>query len=203
MKKVIIALIGVVVIVVAAIFLLNLRNNNKPKEKVVEQAKQVDNIDKFGYVLFDNKSKLYHEKFKELKDVLNADEFDDKAYAKVAAEMFAIDFYDLNSKVSNTDIGGLDFVHPDAKETFSKTATDSMYKYVETNVYGNRKQELPAVKDAKATITDHRVAFEKAKDEKGYSAVVDITYEKDLGYPTKVTLSLVHVDNKLYVVEVK
>lgn len=203
MKKLIIALIGVVVIVVAAIFLLNLRNNNKPKEKVVEQAKQVDNIDKFGYVLFDNKSKLYHEKFKELKDVLNAKEFDDKAYAKVAAEMFAIDFYDLNSKVSNTDIGGLDFVHPDAKETFSKTATDSMYKYVETNVYGNRKQELPAVKDAKSTITDHRVAFEKVKDEKGYSAVVDITYEKDLGYPTKVTLSLVHVDNKLYVVEVK
>jgi uncharacterized protein YxeA len=203
MKKIIIAVVGVIVVVVTAILLLNMRNNGKPKEQVVEQAKQVDNIDKYGYVLFDNKSKLYHEKFKELKDVLNAKEFDDKAYAKVAAEMFAIDFYDLNTKVSNTDIGGLAFVHPDAITDFSKTATDSMYKYVETNVYGNRKQELPSVKEAKATITDHRVALEKAKDEKGYQAVVDITYEKDLGYPTKVTLSLVHVDSKLYVVEVK
>ena len=202
MKKVIVLIIGIILIVVSSVMVLNGRNTNAKKEDTKEN-KKVDNIEKYGYTLFDNKSKAYKEKFKDLKKVLNEEEIDYKEYAKVIAELFTIDFYDLNSKVSNTDIGGLDFVHPDAKDTFSKTATDSMYKYVETNVYGNRKQELPAVKDAKATITDHRVAFEKAKDEKGYSAVVDITYEKDLGYPTKVTLSLVHVDNKLYVVEVK
>ena len=203
MKKVIITLAGIIVVVVAAILLLNMRNDKKPKEKVVEQAKQVDNIDKYGYTLFDNKSKLYHEKFKELKEVLNEKEIDDKKYAKIVAEMFAADFYDLNTKVSNTDIGGLEFVHPDAITDFSKTATDSMYKYVETNVYGNRKQELPSVKSTTATVTDHRYNSEKAKDEKGLEATIDITYEKDLGYPTKVTVDMVHVDKKLYIVEVK
>ena len=196
MKKVIIAIAGVVIVAVVAILLLNSRNNNKPKEQVVEQAKQVDNIDKYGYVLFDNKSKLYHEKFKTLKEVLNAETFDESAYAKIVAEMFAADFYDLNTKVSNTDIGGLDFVHPNAITDFSKTATDSMYRYVESNVYGNRKQELPSV-------TNQRYNGEKVKDEKAYQATVDITYEKDLGYPSKVTLNIVHVENKLYIVEVK
>ena len=203
MKKIILTILGIILIAVSCVMILNSRNEKKPKEKVVETAKKVDNIDKYGYVLYDNTSKLYHEKFSELKEVLNAKEFDDKAYAKIVAEMYAIDFYDLNTKVSNTDIGGLVFVHPTAKDDFIRTATDTMYKYVETNVYGNRKQDLPSVKSVSATVTDHVVPFEKAKDEKGYQASIDITYEKDLGYPTKVTVSLVHFENKLYIVEVK
>jgi hypothetical protein len=203
MKKIIFTILGIVLIAISTVMILNSRNEKKPKEKVVETAKQVDNIDKYGYVLYDNTSKLYHEKFGELKNVLNAKEFDEKAYAKVVAEMFAVDFYDLNTKVSNTDIGGLIFVHPKAKDDFIRTATDTMYKYVETNVYGNRKQDLPSVKSATATVTDHVVPFEKARDEKGYQASIVLTYEKELGYPTEVKVSLVHYEDKLYIVEVK
>ena len=203
MKKVVISIIGALLIIIVAVLVITKLTNNKPKETVVEEAKQVDNIDKYGYYLFDNKSKLYHEKFKELKEVLNAETLDEKAYAKVVAEMFAADFYDLESKVSNTDIGGLDFVHPDAKEDFTKTAIDTMYRYVETNVYGARKQELPVVKSATANITEARYAGQKLVDEKAFSGEVTLEYVKDLGYPTKVTLSIVHVDNKLYIVNVK
>ena len=203
MKKIIIGLVGAIAVVVIAIVAINVLTNKKIEEPVVEEAKQVDNIDKYGYVLFDNKSKLYHEKFKELKDVLNAETYDDKAYAKIVAEMFAIDFYDLDSKVSNTDIGGLDFIHPAAKENFQKTATDTMYKYVETNVYGARNQELPIVSEAVATITEAPYAGNTVTDANGYIAEVTLAYSKDLGYPTKVTLSIVHLDNKLYVVIVK
>ena len=203
MKKVIISIVGAIVVIVAAVLIIGALTNKKPKEVVVEEAKQVDNIDKYGYYLFDNKSKLYHEKFKELKDVLNAETLDEKQYAKVVAEMFVADFYDLDSKVSNTDIGGLDFIHPDAKEDFSKTATDTMYKYVETNVYGARTQELPVVKSATATISEARYNNDKIVDEKAYNAEVSLEYVKDLGYPTSVSLSIVHVDKKLYVVKIK
>ena len=203
MKKVIFGILGVVLAALIIVLVISVMNNKKPTETVVEEAKQVDNIDKYGYILFDNKSKLYHDKFKELKEILNEETLDETKYAKIVAEMFAADFYDLDSKVSNTDIGGLDFVHPDAKEDFSKTATDTMYKYVETNVYGARKQELPVVKDVVATVTTTPYAGQKVSDEKAYSAEVSLEYEKDMGYPTKVTLSIVHVDNKLYVVNVK
>ena len=204
MKKVIIAIVGVVLVVVLSLILFNGKNNDPKKEKEeVEESKQVDNIDKYGYVLFENKSKAYKEKFNTLKEVLNEEEVDDKKYAKVVAELFVIDFYDLNSKVSNTDIGGLDFIHKDAKEDFIKTSQDTVYKYVESNVYGGRKQELPVVESAEATVTETNYQGKKVQDENAYTAEVDITYKKDLKYPTKVNLTIVHDSNKLYVVVIK
>ena len=44
---------------------------------------------------------------------------------------------------------------------------------------------------------------EKISDENAYEIEVEITYEKSLDYPTKVKITLVHNDNKLYIVEVK
>lgn len=204
MKKAIIAIVGIIVIVVVGLLIFNRKSNDPKKEKEdVKETKQVDNIDKYGYTLFDNKSKAYKEKFSELKEVLNEEEIDDKKYAKVVAELFTIDFYDLNSKVSNTDIGGLEFIHKDAKDDFVKTSEDTIYKYIKSNVYGGRKQELPVVTSAEATITETNYQGKKVQDENAYIAEVDITYKKDLKYPTKVSLTIVHDEKKLYVVVIK
>ena len=40
-------------------------------------------------------------------------------------------------------------------------------------------------------------------DQNGYSVALSITYEKEMGYPKDVSLTLVHVEKKLYIVEVK
>ena len=128
MKRVIVLIIGIILIVVSSVMVLNGRNTNAKKEDTKEN-KKVDNIEKYGYTLFDNKSKAYKEKFKDLKKVLNEEEIDYKEYAKVIAELFTIDFYDLNSKVSNTDVGGLDFVYQSARKDFAKTAENGIYKF--------------------------------------------------------------------------
>ena len=127
-----------------------------------------------------------------------------KKYSEILAELFVIDFYDLNSKVTNTDVGGLDFVFEDIKEEFNLAAEDTLYKYIESDVYGERTQELPTVTNTKVTSST-TISFEseRVSDENAYEVEVEISYNKDLGYPTKVNITLVHCDNKLCIVEVK
>ena len=179
---------------------------NRGKKPVVDEVKEEDKIDtkEFDYVLYDNKSDLYKEYFSKLKEELLKDEVNEEEYAKIVSELFVIDFYSLQDKRTSTDVGGLDFIYEEMKENFILKATDTIYKYVESNVYGDRKQELPkvtAVEIKEATKTP--VKFAKAQDEFGYKVVVTITYEKDLGFPKEVTLSLIHKESKLYIVEVK
>jgi hypothetical protein len=179
---------------------------NKEKKPVKDEVKEEDTIQtkEFDYVLYDNKSEIYKEYFKKLKEELLKEEVNDDEYAKIISELFVIDFYSLADKRTSTDIGGLDFIEEEEKENFVLNATNTIYKYVESNVYGDRKQELPkitAVEIKEATKTP--IKFEKAQDEFGYKVVVTITYEKDLGYAKEITLSLVHKESKLYIVDVK
>ena len=59
--------------------------------------------------------------------------------------MFIVDFYSLSDKTAKTDVGGVDIVYPDILNNFLENAEDTFYKYVESNVYNNRKQSLPTV----------------------------------------------------------
>lgn len=208
MKKKLLRTIAIILIVaalclfVAAYFALNKKDNKKP----VKEVKTVDNIQtkEFDYVLYDSKSDLYKEYFGKLKEELLKDEVNDEEYAKIISQLFTIDFYSLNDKKTSTDIGGLDFIYEDMKENFTIKAVDTIYKYVESNVYGERKQTLPKVTGSEIkTITKKNININGATDPNGYVAVVTINYEKDLGYPKEVMLTLVHKENKLYIVEVK
>lgn len=203
-KKYLIICLIVLLVVVSIILFLKL--TNKKEEKVMEEVKEVDVIQtkEFDYVLYDNKSELYQEYFKKLKEILLNDQIDDLEYAKVISELFVIDFYSLNDKKTNTDVGGLDFIYEDIKENFTLKATDTIYKYIESNVYGERKQELPKITAVEIkNIETKSVKSDKISDEKGYVSTVSITYEKDLGYPKEINLTLVHKDSKIYIVEVK
>ena len=59
--------------------------------------------------------------------------------------MFVTDFYTLSTKVTNQDVGGLEFIYSKNKDNFKLKASDTLYKYIESNVYGDRKQKLPEV----------------------------------------------------------
>ena len=145
----------------------------------------------------------YKDKFQELSKELTKEEVDEKEYARILSELFVIDLFDLNSKVSNTDIGGIDLFYPSTRGDFAKTEESGMYKYIESNVYGGRKQTLPVVTSAVATVEATKYEGKITTDENAYKATVDITYKKDLEYPTKVYLTLVHSDNKLFVINIK
>ena len=157
---------------------------NKDKKKPVEEVKTVDNIKtkEFDYVLYDNKSDLYKDYFGKLKDELTKEEINEEEYAKLVSELFVIDFYSLIDKKTNTDIG----------------------EYVESNVYGDRTQTLPKVTEVSTTsIIKKNVTIKDLQDPNGYVATISIKYDKDLKYPTSTTITLVHKDKKLYIVEVK
>ena len=68
-----------------------------------------------------------------------------------------------------------------------------MYKLVESNLYGEREQELPEVtKVSIDSITKTSFTYNSKLDEEAYNVKASITYDKDLGYPTTVKLILVH-----------
>lgn len=186
-----------------AIFLLIPK---KAKQEPVEEVKVEDKVEtkEFNYTLYDNKSDLYKEYFQELKEELTKDIVNEDEYAKILAKLFITDFYSLEDKKTNTDIGGLDFIYEEMKENFILKAQDTIYKNVKSNVYGDRKQSLPKVKAVEITsATKKNVSIGNAQDPLGYIVVAKVTYEKDLGYPKQITLTLVHKDKKLYIVEVK
>lgn len=174
------------------------------KTTEVTTSKVVNEIKEYGYTLEDDAPKEYKKLFDELDKVLKAEEIDEEAYAKLVAQMLVFDFYNLDNKISKNDVGGTEFILSDYEEQFVYEATETVYKYVEHNVYGDRKQELPKVKNVTVeSIRTNNYTYEKLSDDKAYIIKVNVEYEKDLGYPTEVTVKMLHNDKKLEVFYMK
>lgn len=176
---------------------------NNTTKKVVK-VKVLDSIEGYNYKLHDNDTKLYKECFSELKEVLESSSIDEEKYVTLLSKMFVLDFFTLDNKVTNDDVGGVDFVHKDAVDNFKLKAKDTLYKYVESNVYGDRKQELPVVsKITDVKVEKMTVSFKDINDSKAYKVRVNFDYEKDLGYTKEKTLIFVHEDKVLSLIEMK
>ncbi len=204
-KKKKLIIIGSIVLALVLICLVwFLLSNRGPKE--VEEVKKEAEIKtkEFDYVLYENKSPLYKEYFAKLKEILLKDEVDEEAYVKTLAQLFTADFYSLSEKKTSTDVGGLEFIYEEVRDNFLLKATDTIYKYIESNVYGDRKQELPKVLSTTVgEVVKGPLKYDLVSDENGYTVPVTIEYDKDMGYPTEITLCFVHKEKKLYIVEVK
>jgi hypothetical protein len=203
-KKILIVVL--ILIALISFFIVYRKLTKKEPKQVVEEVKEVDTIQtkEFDYKLYDNKSDLYQELFSKLKEELIKEEVNDEEYAKIIGQLFVADFYSLSDKATSSDVGGLDFVYENIKENFVLKATDTIYKYVQSNVYGDRKQELPKVTAVEVkSIEKTSVTIGDVTDQNGYTMTVSLTYEKSMGYPTEVSLKLIHVDKKIYIVEVK
>lgn len=170
-----------------------IKNNNLKEAEVISEIKD------YEYTLNENDSEYFKEKFMLLKKELEKEEVDEESYASLISELFAIDFYSLDSSINKNDVGGVQFVYDDYKEDFVKFAKDSIYKYVENNIYKDRKQELPLVLSTEVkSIEQENVTFDNdVEDSKAYKVNIILTYEKDLGYPTDISLVIIHKDKKL------
>ena len=174
------------------------------KPKAVKKATVENEIKEYGYTLKSTRNDRYKEMFQELKDILSKKNVDEKAYLEQISKMFIMDFYTLNDKLANTDVGGIDFVHADAKTNFLEKSEDTVYKYVENDIYGNRDQKLPEVTDVTIESTENieYTIGTDFTDDNAYQVEVSLKYKEDMDYPTKATLIFVHEDNKLSLVEV-
>lgn len=195
----------IIIIIVTFIVLLGLYAKNTIKAKNIQNTNNevVEKIEGYNYSVKSNSSDLYKRKFSELKSILE-DSKDEEKYVKLLAELFIIDFYTLDGKANNNDIGGLDFVLPDIKENFMLKANETIYKYIENTTYGENNAELPIVNETEIVdLKNISYKYNKTIDKKAYEIKVKFNYEKDLGYEKEKTLYFVHNDNKLFLVEIK
>lgn len=196
-KVILIIIIILIVLLAASIVAVKLLSKSDNKDAV----KVVDSIDEFGYTLDDRDTKLMKNTYNELKNVLSSDEINYEEYAKKLAELFVIDLFTMDNKVNRYDVGSTEYVYPDNVDNFKTNVEDTIYKSMENNSDGKRRQDLPEV----SSITNSSVegsTFLFGEDEYD-SYVVSITwdYVDDLGYDDNATITLIELDNKLYVVE--
>ena len=173
----------------------------KKYNKTTKQVKSSEQIKGFNYLLYDNDPKIYKEEFKILKENLESNNIDYSEYAKSISKMFIIDLYNLSGKKNMYDTGGLEFVYPDVQDNYQLNVTNTLYKYMEDNSDGNRKQVLPTVKKVEL-VSNEETKYKIGEDEyDGYKIKLIIEYVEDLGYDKEAEVILVKKDKYLYVVE--
>lgn len=198
-----ILMIGVALLLVIALVIV-LAINFWPQEQKVKEVKVLKSIDEYGYELKDNKTKKYKELFKELEDILREDEVNQEEYAKKVAQMFVYDFFSLEDKAAKTDVGGVEFVHPNAVANFLVNAEDTYYKYIESNIYGERKQDLPAVDVVTVDSIEETEFAYNNEMHPGYEVRLSWTYTDDKfsDYQKNAIVILIKSDIKYYVVQI-
>ena len=200
--KIVIIVITVLLLIAAGVALFIML---KPKTTKVKEVKILNTIEKYDYHLKDTKTKRYKAMFRELEDILKAKVVDEELYVQKITEMFIYDFYSLADKSTKTDVGGLDFVHPNAIQNFLVNAEDTYYKYVENNIYGDRTQKLPEVDEilinatTKTTYIYNNTEYEAYKINAGWS----YTTEEFSSYQKNAALTFIKDGIKLYLVELK
>ena len=172
----------------------------------VKEIKIVGEIKKYGYKLKDTKPTKYKDMFYELKDILEEDTVDEEKYVKKISEMFIYDFYSLKDKAAKTDVGGVDFVHKDILENFLQNAQDTYYKYIENNIYNNRKQALPVVNDIEIkNVEKKEFQYGDKTDSEAYFVKAEWSYTDSQfsSYQKDAELVFIHDDIKLSLVELQ
>ena len=186
-------IVRLVIIFILILFVMLVGYNlfGKKKSGKIKQAVKVEEtIEDYGYELEDNETEYYKSLFQDLKIILNEDEIDEEKYASVICQLFLADFFNLDNKISNNDIGGTQFIYESFREDFEKLAQESIYHYVENNIYGDREQELPIVTEV--SVVDIKEASYTYLDESD---------DNDMGYQEDVTLVLVHHNERLEIIK--
>lgn len=174
-----------------------------PKKEATDNApqKNVVSIEGYGIHYDETDSNLYKEEYEKLKANLTSSEINYDEYAESVAKMFIIDLYTIKNKSNKYDVGGVDFVYPDGVQNYRTNVTDTIYKYVEDNSQGKRKQSLPVVESIevksskKSDFTIGETKYEATKFDLTW------TYAEDLGYDSSGEVIVIKKDQYMYVVE--
>lgn len=167
----------------------------------VETREKLDSLELYGYTLDDEDTELYKSYFNELKKVLNENDIDNEKYASLLVQLFVVDVYTLNNKLTSTDIGGLEFIHTDMVENFKINLGDTMYNTIESNLYGDRTQSLPVVSEVTINSVEEYNYNYNDQEYEGYLVSASWKYESDLGYENSASFVLIDDNNKLNIVE--
>lgn len=179
-------IISIVIIALLIILVFLVYGIVKSLKNEVKETAIIDTIENYHYQLTDNDTDYFKETFKELKNTLK--EKNEEKYAELVSKLFIIDFYSLSSAINKNDVGGVQFIESSSRETFIKKAKDTIYKNVENNIYGDRIQDLPTVKE----VNVENIKKQEKNNVTYYIVLANILYEKEMGYPTKIRLTLTY-----------
>lgn len=164
----------------------------------------VDKIDNYNYTLNSNATDYYKGLFNELSNLLKNGDFDEKSYAELVSKLFITDVYTLDNKLNKNDIGGTEYVYSNFKDDFNMIAQSTIYKNIKNNMYNDRVQDLPIVKEVIINSIDNDdFEYEKNVFENAYYVDVSVNYESDLGYPTNISLVIIKNNDKLEVAKME
>ena len=205
LKKEIRIFLTVIAVIVVSLFIVwYLFYSDK---KVVKKVKVLTEIKDYGYELKDSHGKEYKELFYDLKKILSKDTVDYVDYASTISKMFIVDYYSLNDRIAKTDVGGVSFVHSGAVADFLEKSENTIYKYVESNLYGGRTQKLPTVSEVVVdSVEVSSFEYLETVDNEAYVVKLHWSYtDKSTsdGYQNEATLVFVHEDKKLSLVELR
>lgn len=196
--KIFYLIMGILIIALVAVIGVNAyKDFFKKGEEPTIIKKELDSLELYGYTLDDLDTEIYKKYFNELKEILNSEEVDEEEYAKAVVKLFVTDFYTLENKITSSDFGGLEFIHPDALENFKLKAGDTLYNHVKTNLDGKRDQDLPYVEEV-TIVSAEKTTF---NEQEAYQVKASWSYKEDLGYQTSANFYLIKDENKLYIVE--
>ena len=199
LRRILLFLFIIVVAVILVVFALNTsKNNNEESNKKV-----VDEIKKFSYTVSETDTKLFKDKFKELKEELSKKKVDNEKYAKLISELFVIDFYTLDNKVTKNDVGGVQFIYESYKSDFVDYARDGIYKQVISNIYNERTEKLPEVSKVSVEsineIDASSVLETKLDSSDAYEVKMTWEYKNNDDFQTEATIIVVTDGDKLSV----
>lgn len=201
-RKLILAAIGVAIVgLLVVLVVYKYRKNDDASNGPVNVVSEVGRIQDFDYVLEDRDTELFKEVFSSLKSILEKETIDYEEYAKELSKLYIIDLFTIDNKINQYDVGGLEYVHPDAKDNFDLKVRETLYQFVEDNSYGKRNQELPEVSSIEVVSIEEETEKIADKDYNGYTVDLSWDYKSDLGYERSATLKLVKVDKTLYIIK--
>lgn len=204
-KKKLILIIGATIILLITVlvitYFIKKDNDSNNNEEEITEIKKIDEMDNYDYYLEETATEYYKELYDELKNTLNQEEVDVEEYAKIISKLFVTDLFTLDNKITSNDIGGLQFIYTDFKDDFINIAKTSIYSNVESNIYGDRTQELPIVTKVEISDIKNSIFNYQNNEYNSYEILVNIEYQKDLEYPKEYKLTLINNDKYLQVVK--
>lgn len=196
-KILLIVIIFLIIVIIAAIIAFKFLKGSEPAEPV----KVVDSIDNFDYTLDDRDTELMKNTYNELKTVLSSDEIDYEKYAEILSKLFVIDLFTMDNKVNRYDVGSTEYVYPDSVDNFKTNVEDTIYKSMENNSDGKRRQDLPEVSSIDNTSVETSTFTIGEEEHESFVVNINWSYVSDLGYDDNATITLIELNEKLYVVE--
>lgn len=167
------------------------------KSSVGLLVRSKDKTAKFDYTLDKDNTNLMKENFKELKDILAKDDINYEDYAKTLTKLFIIDLYTIDNKKSMYDVGSLEYVYD--KENFKTRCQNTLYKGLKDKST-RKNNEYPVVESINIDSFENGEFTYNDNKYESYDVTLSWDYKKDLGYDKSGKVTIIKIDDKLYVV---